>query len=543
MGAYPPNSPNSPNTPYSPPPPYSREARRAQRRAIKDQARFQQAQYRNQMRMQRRVARRGSIVGPLLLVALGVVFLLAQTGIISWSRTMLWYGRWWPAILIAAGLVLLAEWALDQRRQEVTGARPVRVMGGGVVLLLILLVLVGFGSDGVEAGLAWRDHTFGHGFGDLDHVLGDRHDGYSSMSATLPPGGSLRIGTPRGDVTVTGASPDGQVHVSVHTQAYAWKDSEADSKTQRLRPTLSRQGNDLVLSVAAVDGGRADLTVAVPATTAVIVNASHGDVNISQLKAPVTLSAGHGDVGISQIGAGVTATISDDDANLTLHSIAGPVTIEGRSGDIDIADITGTLEMQGDFYGTTDLKHVTGPVRFETSRTRFSAARLDGEFSVENDSLDASAMLGPVVLKTSDKNITLDRVQGDVSVADDNGSVEVTNAPPAGAVNIQNQHGSVDVGMPAASGFVLNAQTRNGDMENDFGLTPQDQSDDSHTLRGTVGSGGPTVTIATSDGDVTVRKSTVAPLPPTPPDASGALSQPAVPGPPHTRKPLRSYSF
>jgi DUF4097 and DUF4098 domain-containing protein YvlB len=542
MGAYPPNSPNSPNSPYLPPP-YGRDARRAQRRAMKDQARFQQAQFRNQMRIQRHIARRGSILGPLLLVALGVVFLLAQTGTISWSRTMVWYGRWWPAILIAAGVVLLAEWALDQQRQDVTGARPVRVMGGGVILLLVLLVLVGFGSDGVEAGLAWRDHALSQGFGNLDHVLGDRHDGYSSVSAALPAGGSLRIGNPRGDVTVTGTSPDGQVHVSVHTQAYAWKDSDAESKTQRLQPAVSRQGNDLVLTTAAVDGGHADLTVTVPAAAAVIVNAAHGDVNIAQVQGPVTLSAGHGDVVISQIAAGVTATIGDDDANLTLHSIAGPVTIEGHSGDIDIADITGTLEMQGDFYGTTDLKHVTGPVRFETSRTRFSAARLDGEFSVENDSLDASAMLGPVVLKTSDKNITLDRVQGDVSVVNANGSVEVTNAPPAGAVDIQNRHGSVDVGMPAGAGFVLNAQTRNGDMENDFGLTPQDQSDDAHTLRGTVGSGGPAVTIATSDGDVTVRKSTVAPLPATPPEPSKTTTTPIAPVPRHAHQHLHSYSF
>jgi DUF4097 and DUF4098 domain-containing protein YvlB len=116
-----------------------------------------------------------------------------------------------------------------------------------------------------------------------------------------------------------------------------------------------------------------------------------------------------------------------------------------------------------------------------------------------------------VVLKTSDKNVTLDRVQGDLDVTDSNGSVAVTHAPPLGVVDIQNHHGSVDVGLPGSAGFVLNAQTRNGDMENDFGLSPQDQNE-THSLRGTVAGGGPTVTIETSDGDVTVRKSSVAPL-------------------------------
>ena len=546
MGSYPPYPPPPPTGgPF--PPPYGRQAQRAQRRAMKDQARYQQAQFRNQMRMQRRIARRGSIVGPLILLALGVTFLLVQTGTLSWSQSLLWFGQWWPAILIAAGLILLAEWALDQRRPSAGGART---LGGGVVLLLILVVLAGLSSHVVEAGLNWRDRAFAPGFGGLDQVLGDRHDAYSAVSATLAPGGSVEINDPRGDVTVTGASTDGQVHVSIHTQAYAWKDSEVRRKTQQLQPALSRQGNDLKLAVAAVDGGQADLTVTVPPAAAVIVNASRGDVTISQLQGTVSLSANHGDVEVTGIGAGVKASINDDDANLTLHDIGGPVTIQGHSGDIDIAGIHGALDMQGDFYGSTDLKTVNGPVRFETSRTHFSAARLDGEFSVENDSLDANALLGPVVLKTSDKNITLDRVQGGVDVTDDNGTIEVTNAPPAAAINIQDRHGSVDLGMPDGSGFVLNAQTRNGDMENDFGLTPQSGSQSGNptsTLRGTVGAGGPAVTIATSDGDITVRKVTLAPLPPTAPRIAPGVAEaplaPKPPAPPRTPKPLRSYSF
>jgi hypothetical protein len=100
---------------------------------------------------------------------------------------------------------------------------------------------------------------------------------------------------------------------------------------------------------------------------------------------------------------------------------------------------------------------------------------------------------------------------------------------------------------------VLNAQTRNGDMENDFGLTSGNQSDnETRTLRGTVGAGGPTVTIATSDGDITVRKSTVAPLPAVPPAPPGIAAAPyppspplppGTPAPPQTHKPLRRYSF
>ena len=199
--------------------------------------------------------------------------------------------------------------------------------------------------------------------------------------------------------------------------------------------------------------------------------------------------------------------------------------------------MTGDLTLQGDFFGSTDLEHVNGAIHFSTSRTQFSAARLDDEFSVDNDNLNASELLGPVALKTQNKNITLDRVQGSVDVSNRNGSVELTHTTPADAISIENQHGSVDVGLPGNAGFVLDAQTRNGDMENDFGLTP-DGDKDSRTLRGRIAGGGPTVTIATTDGDVTVRRSTVAPLAPVPPPSPRITlmppKAPKAPAPPAT---------
>jgi len=164
---------------------------------------------------------------------------------------------------------------------------------------------------------------------------------------------------------------------------------------------------------------------------------------------------------------------------------------------------------------------------------------------VDSDSLDASELLGPVVLKTRNKNITLDRVQGSVDVVNSNGSVNVTNAAPLGTISINNTHGSVDLGVPAGTGFSLNAQTHNGDMENDFGL-PTESLREMHTLHGNVSGGGPNVNISTTEGDVTVRRSSVAslpplpPLPPPPPMPKGPRpsAPPRPPAPPKPPKPI-----
>ena len=76
MASYPPPPPPPPG--YGPGPNYAsgsaydRRAWKAQRRAAKVQARWMRDQY----RMQRRSLRRCSIVGPMVLLVLGVVFLL-----------------------------------------------------------------------------------------------------------------------------------------------------------------------------------------------------------------------------------------------------------------------------------------------------------------------------------------------------------------------------------------------------------------------------------------------------------------------------------
>ncbi len=83
--------------------------------------------------MNRWERRRGSVVGPLILIALGVVFLLNNMGYLSWD---IWLVLWrlWPLLLVAIGLDLLIG------RRSLLGSLIVVVLiialfGGGLYLL------------------------------------------------------------------------------------------------------------------------------------------------------------------------------------------------------------------------------------------------------------------------------------------------------------------------------------------------------------------------------------------------------------------------
>src|SRR5690348_533979 len=132
--------------PYPPPkPPY--DDWKFQRRMMKEQARAQRDMLRAQAAAYRyrvRSMRRGSMVGPLIIIAIGIVFLLVQTGHLDSHRVWDWYGQWWPVLLIGAGVVMFLEWAFDRYFSSDPSHPAYRGrMGGGAFSLLLLLVIVG----------------------------------------------------------------------------------------------------------------------------------------------------------------------------------------------------------------------------------------------------------------------------------------------------------------------------------------------------------------------------------------------------------------
>lgn len=507
-----------------------------QRRMLKDQQRAQRDQMRMQRRMVKMQSRRSSIVGPILLVATGIVFLLIETGRIEWWPFLEWFGHWWPLLLIAAGLILLAEWAIDQstqRKRADQGLPPLpattRILGGGVIWLLIFVAVLGGLAHGTARTMAWGRDNFRWNFGDFDRALGDPHDSDESISQAVPAEGSLSIDNPRGNVTVSGTSDDGQLHIAVHKEVFSFHDDEADRKAGELRPAVNSDGGHVTITVPEVRGGHADLTVEVPRSLAVTVSADRGDVRVSSMHAPVNVTAGRGSVDLSALTGIVTAHMHNDGATFSAHSITGPVALEGRAGDLNVSDIHGDVSLAGAFSGATHVERINGAVRFKTHRTDFQMARLDGQLDLDSgENLSADQLLGPVVLETNDRNINLDRLQGNVRVVNTNGAVTLTNTSQLGAINVSNRRGSVDIGLPENTGFVVRATTHHGDVENDFSLNKQG-SDDRPELSGTVGKGGPEIRVDTTDGDVTLRKSTLPPLPPVPPAPVMLTTEPPQP--------------
>lgn len=512
-----------PNLGYTPAPP-DRRTQRAQRRAARDQARLG----RDQARMQKRMLQHRSVSGPVLLIAVGITLLLLQTGRLRWNDVLTWLSLWWPAILIATGAVMILEWVLDHQRSATQGGLPPRrILGGAATALLLLVAAAGAGLTFARHNASFfRDALnapwIGNGRNSGSPFFGVHREFTSDLRATLAPDGELTVENPRGDVTVTGSSQDGQVHISVHQHLFTEGGEDLNARHTREQPQIHGDRDHLTLTTRPEEQDDADLVIQLPHNASLIVHSGHGDVSVEELHRTTTIAAADGDVKLTALRGAVHVDTQDDDSTITAHSLGGGLTLNGRSGDINLSDIDGGLAIRGDFFGTTQMERIRGNISFQSSFTHFTCAGIPGNLAIEGRSdLTAKQVQGPLVLATTDRNLALNDVRGAATITDRNGSVTLTLMAPLQPLHVTDANGTVNLSIPDHQPFTLHATAKDAEIRNDFNLSSTKQGSTTVTAGGVLG-GGPELELETTNDDIEIHKAT--------PGDTGSSTEPASTG-------------
>lgn len=497
-----------------------RAAWRAQREAWRAQQYAYKAKYQHAYG-----PRVPSVVGPLILVAIGVVWLLIYSGHISSANFWTWYGKWWPLMLIAAGLAMLAEWALDLKRET-----PVR-RGTGFVGILILLALIGFAASGWTRGYwgpwrgDWGDHDddFFNMFGAPQHDMDQQ-----VLNVQVPANASVQVENPRGDVSVT-AGDTPTVVVQAHAVAYSSSDEEAKKIFDSEQAHATVSGSAVLVKSDGNKNGRVNLTVTVPKNAHVTVHSGHGDVTAANLNGGLDINSNHGDVHLSVIKGSVQVHFSTERGDFSAHQIDGDLTADGNCNDLTLSEITGKVTINGELFGDVHMENVAGQVHVRTSVTEMDVASLPGDLTLNSDNLRVTQAKGQVRVKTHSKDVDVAQVYGDSYVEDRDGRIAVETAGNY-AVEARNLKGDVELTLPPNASATVSGNTRNGDIVTDFPLSVT--GDESKTVSGRIGNGGPKVTLTADNGDIHIKRGDE--NPPPPPAVSAA---PAPPNAPHLKAP------
>lgn len=529
------------SVPPGTPPPYPPYDPKTQWRIYREQQRAAWRAQRDAMRAQRYAWKAGyggaygprvpSIVGPIILICVGIVALLVMTGHINAGAFWAWYGRWWPLLLILAGLGLLAEWAVDMRRKT-----PVR-RSGSFVGIIILLAFLGFGAAAWNHAGPWFNQ-WNHDGNDFFNMFGlPEHDFDEQVqNAQVPADATINIENPRGDVSVT-AGDTPTVQVQAHEVAFANSDEDARKIFDAESAHLTVNGSAVLIKSENNDHGRVNLTVTVPKTARVTINAGRGDVAVAGLGAGLSLNAAHGDAHLNSITGSVQVHFSNSRHDFSAHQIDGDLTADGNCNDLTISDVKGRVSMNGQIFGEVHIQNIAGPVSVHTSITDVQIASLPGDLTFDSDNLRVNESKGLVRVVTRSKDIDLNQIYGDCYVENRDGRISVE---PAGAYSVEakNNKGDVELTLPPNASATVSGRTHNGDIVNEYGLNISGEED--KTVNGRIGSGQAKIDISSSNGDLRIKKGPAFPAAPTAAAAPTAPNPPAVPNARHLKAPPKA---
>jgi len=150
------------------------------------------------------------------------------------------------------------------------------------------------------------------------------------------------------------------------------------------------------------------------------------------------------------------------------------------------------------------LRNIPKGVHFTSPRASVEVAALPGEMKLDTSDIVISDALGPIVINAGNEDVRLESVSGALELHAKRGDITVTfSAPPKEPINITDDSGDVTLNLPSQSTFTLAAESRSGDITDDFAANPAHDDDHSpHAIAATQGSGGPAIHLATNYGDI-----------------------------------------
>lgn len=452
--------------------------------------------------------RRHSIFGPIILIAVGVVFLLVNAGFVTAKSAFVLFARYWPVLLIIWGVLRLIEYL--RARQE--GIQPPGIGAGGVIGL-IFLVLFGVSVSAAYKGsqnVNWNnlrsemdipDDEFGKWFG-------QKFEYTENLDQDFTANANLKVIGDRGDIKITPSS-DGKLHIVIRKVVYADNQVEANKMNQVVQPTITTVDNVVTVDASRNSdwkGSSLNLEIMAPKKAMADVMITRGQITVSGRDANVKLQTQRGGITIEDIVGSADIHLRASNGDFTAKRVSGDITVQGKAGDVKVAEVGGAVSLQGDYFGSINFSKVAKGVSFKSSRTDMQVAKLDGNLSMDSGEMRGNAMAGPFRMNANRGwDVHLEDISGELRVENTRGEVELHPKAPYGNVEVSNRQGRILVVMPAAAGFQVDARARRGEIETDFDLTKTDDKREAR-LTGNVNKGGPKITLSNENGVIELRK-------------------------------------
>ena len=382
----------------------------------------------------------------------------------------------------------------------------------------------------------------------------------------------LVIDNPCGSVTVRGADRS-DIIVTIQRQAWGANEQDAQAQLETLELELAQEGDTLQISLPDPEKAcrnlaglgeppRINLDITTPVQTAARITTDAGSIDLEALGLEARLETQFGAISVHDLGAGLEARtqngkieavrVQAGDQAIQLSSQFGSIHLEqARGGKLEIASDNGGIELSKvDIIEASKLNSAFGNLGWQGgSSPSVELQSQNGKITLSGlqaaESLRAQSDFGDITLEqvasqavhltTLNGRIEVDGAAGQLQAQTDFGDIQILNAEAvdfnltskngkivfqgslgAGPHQAKTDFGSIQVQIPAGTGFDYDLQTEFGKIsvgepgQPGVELQPQTPVDKKH-WQGSANGGGALVQAVTQNGNISIELAPPAP--------------------------------
>ena len=383
---------------------------------------------------------RSPLVG-MLLIIVGVLFLAArfQPGL----NALQVYGRYWVLLLLVFAGVELTRYYSHRH----TEGPPPRVFTPLRVLVVLMIVLTGVLANRVANKPSLLSALRLPGFlnGLRDSVVGEAYTFADQpvFRDNIKQGMIVSVNNRYGSVKVTGGGST--LRAALTKGVRGWSQEDARKIADRIGLLVSQTSDGLSITTnrdQINEQFTTDILVEVPSNIGVSITDSYGSVTVNGVQGGLSAKVSYGQTDLAGIKGDVNLALSYSD--VTASNIEGDLTIAGAKR-ARISNVTGAVDLTSSTAsnGSVELRDISGHVRVNAPFCRITAHGLDqtAELSTEHSSIDVTRAAN-LVIDAPHSDVRAKNIDGDVRVLSSNSNLQISSV--AGGLQVQAQQTSVN---------------------------------------------------------------------------------------------------
>lgn len=417
-----------------------------------------------------------------------------------------------------------------------------------LLVVALLFVLTGIGA------VAYFAINNGGNFAFDQNLVSATAEESKSLNVDGPV--TLTVNDAAGDVTIVGGDVK-KVEVKVVKTGNAPTQTRADQDLKNIKYEIKQTGNQITLvyelpKISTNHVDTVDFIVTVPTETTVKVEASFGEVSVTDTQGGVNINNDFGKVNVQNIEGALFVSnnsgdikaiaikagkedieLNSDFGSITLEQAsAANITFDSNSGAISLKDVnaTGDFSSKSDFGDTRYENGSAASINIESNsgKVELIKVKVTKGIKVDDDFGDielTQATAASYDLHTNSGEITVDDAKGTLKAYTDFGSISITNAKSvtldiktnSGTINfsgslgegphlVNSDFGEINLNLPADSKLNVDLKTDFGGISSDIPLTVTlDGSSDKNHQVGEMNGGGGLLTVKANSGAINIK--------------------------------------